>query len=278
MWVFLNGNFVPEEDAVVSVFDRSFRYGDGLFEAVLAVNGRFFRWDQHWIRLQNSARFFKLPIPYSSDDALAFAQQLLQRNSLTNAVLRVQISRGTGPRGYAPTWDEVPVTVMSVHPAPPREPLRWKLSVPPIRVSTSDRMQGHKTCNRLLQVWAAMHARENGADEALLVNTEGHVCEGSTSNVFWIHKGVVCTSPLLFNVLPGVTRAAVSQVCRKLGLRCEDQLIRHDELVYTDGVFLTLTSRGVVEAISLDGEALPQSPTTSPIREGFESLLQRECA
>jgi branched-chain amino acid aminotransferase len=278
MWVFLNGEFVAEEKAVVSVFDRSFRYGDGLFEGVLALNGKFFRWDAHWARLQNSARLFKLSIPHTSDEMALAARDLLRRNSLTDAVVRLQISRGTGPRGYAPTGDETPVTVISVHPAPSREPLAWKLTVAPVRVSSSEQLQGHKTGNRLLQILAAMHARECGADEAVLVNTDGHVCEGSTSNVFWIQQGVVCTPPLLPNVLPGVTRAAIFDVCKELRLPSQEQLIRPEELRRTDGVFLTLTSRGVVSASSLDGEALPQSRVTARAREGFEALLKRECA
>src|SRR5436190_8833007 len=262
MWVFLNGEFVAEENAVVSVFDRSFRYGDGLFETGLALNGKFFRWEQHWARLQNSAKFFKMPIPYSSEEMAAAAHELLRRNSLNDAVIRLQISRGNGPRGYAPGGDEKPFTVMSVHPAPSREPLSWKLTVAPVRVSSSEQWQGHKTGNRLLQVLAAMHARECGADEALLVNTDNHVCEGSTSNVFWIQKGIVCTPPLLPNVLPGVTRATIFDVCKKLGLCSREELIRPEELRRTDGVFLTLTSRGVVSAAALDGESLPQSEIT----------------
>lgn len=278
MIVFLNGKFVAEENAVVSVFDRSFRYGDSLFEGVLALKGKFFRWEQHWARLQNSARLFKLSIPYTSEEVAASARELLRRNSLTDAVVRLQISRGSGPRGYAPTGEETPVTVISVHPAPSREPLAWKLTVAPVRVSSSDRFQGHKTGNRLLQVLAAMHARECGADEALQVNMDGHVCEGSTSNVFWIQKSVICTPPLLPNVLPGVTRAAVFDVCKELGLPSREELIRPEELRRTDGVFVTLTSRGVVSAASLDGEPLPQSEMTKHVRDGFEALLKRECA
>jgi branched-chain amino acid aminotransferase len=278
MWVFLNREFVAEENAVVSVFDRSFRYGDGLFEGVLALNGKFFRWEQHWARLQNSARFFKLPLPHSPAEMETAAQELLRRNSLTDAIVRLQISRGTGPRGYASTGRETPAIVISTHPAPSREPTTWKLVIAPIHVSSSDPLQGHKTGNRLVQVMAAMHAQESRADEALLVNTDGHVCEGSTSNVFWLQKGVVCTPPLLPNVLPGVTRAAIFDVCRELGLLCQEQLIRAEELRHTDSVFVTLTSRGVVSASSLDGEALPQSHIAEHVRAGFEALLKRECS
>lgn len=278
MIVFLNGQFVPEERAVVSVFDRSFRYGDGLFEAVLDVNGKFFRWNQHWARLTNSAGFFKLPVPWSGAETLGAAHELLRRNALTDAVLRIQISRGSGPRGYAPTGQEVPVIVMTAHPAPPRTSSPWKLTACPLAVASTDQLLGHKTGNRLVQIMAARHALESGADEALLVNTQGHVCEGSTSNVFWIRNGVIGTPALLPNVLPGVTRAAVFEVARELGVRCEDQALRLEELPECEGVFLTMTSRGLVEAISLDGRRLRISPLTARLREQMEALIQRECA
>ena len=278
MIVFLNGEFVPEERAVVSVFDRSFRYGDGLFETLLAVNGKLFRWEQHWARLHNSADFFKLTIPCSAAEMLAAAQELLRRNTLADAMLRIQISRGSGPRGYAPTGNESPVIVMTAHPAPSRTAHAWKLTVCPLRVAATDQILGHKTGNRLPQILAAMHARENGADEALLVNTLDHVCEGSTSNVFWIRGGVIGTPPLLPNVLPGVTRAVVFEAARALGVRCEEQPLRVEELVECEGVFLTLTSRGVVEAASLDGKQLLKSPITQSLRDAYESLLARECA
>lgn len=278
MIVFLNGEFVPQERATVSVFDRSFRYGDGLFETLLVVNGNIFRWEQHWARLSNSARLFNIPIPWSPEELQQSARELLEKNSLRDALLRLQISRGSGPRGYAPTGQESPVIVMTAHAAPPRPAPPWKLVTCPFRVATSDQLLGHKTGNRLLQVLAAAHAVEQGAEEALLVNTDGHVCESASSNVFWIRDGVVGTPPLLLSVLPGVTRAAVLDLARKLNVPCEEKLLPVEELNSCEGVFLTLTSRGVVEVESLDGTPSRRSPVTAQLQEEFEVLVQRECA
>lgn len=277
MIVFLNGEFVPEDRAVVSVFDRSFRYGDGLFETMLAVNGNFFRWGQHWARLMNSAHFFGLAIPWSPAELQQAARELFEKNSLHDALLRLQISRGSGPRGYAPTGNESPVIVMTGHAAPPRPAPPWKLATCPFRVATTDQLLGHKTGNRLLQVMAAAHAVEQGAEESLLVNTDGHVCEGGSSNVFWIRDGVIATTPVLPSVLPGVTRAAILDLARELGVRCEEKLLPIEELKSCEGVFLTLTSRGVVEVESLDGTPLRRSPVTTHLQNEFEKLMQREC-
>jgi len=278
MIVFLNGEFVPEERAVVSVFDRSFRYGDGLFETMLAGNGNFFRWEQHWARLVKSGRFFNFSIPWSPDELRKAARELLEQNSLRDALLRLQISRGSGPRGYAPTGADSPVIVMTAHVAPPRPAPRWKLATCPFRVAATDAMLGHKTGNRLLQVLAAAHAAAREAEEALLVNTDGHLCEGGSSNVFWIRDGVLGTPPLLPSVLPGVTRSAVLDLARELGVRCEEKLLPVEELKSCEGVFLTLTSRGVVEVESLDDTPLPRSPVTTRLQNEFEKLMQRECA
>ena len=280
MIVSLNGEFVPEERAVVSIFDRAFRYGDALFEAVLVRNGKLFRWLQHIERLENSARFLRIALPCSGARLHEDAQRLIAVNELQDSVLRVQLSRGTGPRGYAPSGEEKPFIVMSLHPAPGRDSiqsLRWMLTVSSLRIATNDPLPHHKTCSRLVQVFAAAEARERRADESLLLNTNGEVTEGSTSNVFWIENGAVCTPPLTVGALPGVTRAIAFELCDALGVPRKEKTIGPEELLSCEGVFLSLTSRGIVEADSIDGKALPRSPTTSRLREAFEALLEREC-
>ena len=262
----------------MSVFDRSFRYGDGLFETMLAVNGNFFRWEQHWARLMNSARTFGFAIPWAPDELQKAARELLEQNSLRGALLRLQISRGSGPRGYAPSGNESPIIVMTAHAAPSRPAPAWKLATAPFRVAAADSTLGHKTASRLLHVLSAAYAAAHGAEEALLVNTNGDVCEGASSNVFWIRDGVVGTAPLQPSVLPGVTRAAVLDLTRELGVCCEETLLPVEELKSCEGAFLTLTSRGIVEVGSLDGTPLRRSPITMHLQEEFEKLVQRECA
>jgi len=281
MIVFLQGEFVPEERAVVSIFDRAFRYGDALFEAVLVFNGKMFRWPQHFQRLERSARFLKMTLPYSVDELFVFARELISRNQLPDCVLRLQLSRGVGPRGYAPSGEEKPLVVMSLHPAPARESLRgaaWKLTVSSFRIPANDLLANHKTCSRLLHVCAAAEARERSADESLIVNTNNEVTEGSGGNVFWIDRRTVCTTPLTHGVLPGITRAATHELCAALGIPRAERVVRPEQLPTMDGVFLSLTSRGIVEAESLDGTPLRRSPITLRLQQEFETLLARECA
>jgi branched-chain amino acid aminotransferase len=280
MWVFLDGKFVLEENALVSIFDRSFRYGDALFEAVLVRHGKMFRWAQHAARLKRSADALKLSLPCSLDQMLASVRELISINQMRDAVLRIQLSRGTGPRGYAPTGEEKPLLVMSLHPTPsrPLPEMLWKVMISSLRIAAHDPLAHHKTCSRLLQVMVAAEARERGVDESLIVNTDGHVTEGSTSNVFWIQAGQVCTPPLQAGVLPGITRSAIFEICDTHGIPRMERMIRPDELLACEGMFLSFTSRGIVEVDSLEGKPLPRSGITAQLRQEFEALLERECS
>src|SRR6266487_3591835 len=130
MRVFLNGQFVPEDQALVSIFDRGFLYGDGLFETVRVHAGRPFRWRQHFERLQRGAEFLRLRLPYSPAEIRAFADRLIELNRMPESLLRLQLSRGVGPRGYSPEGAEWPALVMNLQPAPvndPNNPPRWRL-------------------------------------------------------------------------------------------------------------------------------------------------------
>jgi len=167
--------------------------------------------------------------------------------------------------------------VMTMHPAPAQNTARWKLTICSVRVAANDPLAGLKSCSRLLQVLAASEARARQVDEAILVNTNGEITEGSTSNVFWIEDGVVCTPPLSAGVLPGVTRGVIVEICNTLGIPHREKSISPNQLAQVDGVFLSLTSRGVVEAESIDGKALGQSLVTGQLQKKVKEWIAREC-
>ena len=213
MLLFLNGQFVPEEEAMVSVFDRGFLYGDGLFETMRVFNAKLFRWKQHLERLQQGADFLKIPLPIAPDSLRAFADELIAQNHATDSLLRLTVSRGIGPRGYSPKAAQTPSLVMSLHPAPQfdaQKPRVWRLITSSVRLPAREPLAHFKTCNKLPQIMARAEADAAGADEALLLNTEGYVVEGASSNLFWIKGRTVCTPPLASGILPGVTRQVVS--------------------------------------------------------------------
>jgi aminodeoxychorismate lyase len=279
MYVFLNGRFVPEEQAVVSVFDRSFLYGDGLFEAVYLFNGKPFRWEQHLERLRQGSQFFNIRVPYNDQVLTDFVQELIKQNGARDALLRLTLSRGVGIRGYSPKGAENPLLVMSLHPVPKldlQRPPNWKLITSSVVLPANQPIAQFKTCNKLAQILARSQADEAGADEALLTNSEGAVVEGASSNLFWIENEVICTPPLVAGVLPGVTRAVVLDICRKLGRATREASITPTQLLRAEGVFVSLSTIGLAQGVSLDGSALCQSPFLNALWSAYWDLVQKE--
>ena len=279
MIVFLNGQFVPEEQAVVSVFDRGFQYGDGLFETMRVLNGSPFRWEQHWERLARGAAFLNIPLPFESRELRAMGAQLITTNRMPDSLLRLAVSRGVGRQGYSPKGAARTTMVMSSHPAPAidlQRPPRWRVVISAFRLPANEALAQFKTANKLPQVLARAEADAGHADEALLQNTDGYVVEGASSNFFWVEPDAVCTPPLASGILAGVTRAVVLEICRDLGLAIREATVVPDQLRQAQGVFLSLSSFGIVEVISLDGHPLGQSPWVERIRESYAGLLQRE--
>jgi branched-chain amino acid aminotransferase len=274
--VFLNGKFVPEEKAVISVFDRGFLYGDGLFETIRVFNGKPFRWREHVERLREGAEFLGIKLPYSAEQLEEIADKLIARNKMRDSILRITLSRGTGLPGYSPIGAGKPTLAMSLRAAPkPKNPPVWKLVTSSFRIPANDPLARFKTSNKLPQVLARAEADEAGADEALLLNTDGYVAEGTSSNVFWAKRGGLYTPPLAAGILPGVTRSAVIEIVAGLGIRIREKNVRLKELALADGIFLSLTSWGIVEAGTLDARALPTSPLIARIQRAYSDLLFR---
>lgn len=275
MIVFLNGKFVPEKRATVSVFDRGFLYGDGLFEGMRVVRGRPFRWDEHMERLRRGLKFLKLTVPIPLDDLLPQVLRLIRRNKMPECILRLSLSRGITARGYSPKNATRPAFVMTLHPAPVVKDLAcWRVITSSIRLPANDPLTSFKTANKLPQVLARAEADAAGAQEAILLNSEGRLAEGTTSNIFWIKNGVVFTTALPEGPLPGVTRAAVLELCVKMKIKCRERKAGPAELLRADGAFLTMTSFGVVQIESLDGRKLKQSPLVKKIWVAYQELLQ----
>lgn len=281
MLVFLNGQFVPEDQATVSVFDRSFLYGDGLFETMRVTNGKPFRWWQHLERLRKGGDVLGIKIPISCKSLEKFATELVAKNQMPEAILRLTVSRGVGRRGYSPKGANNPVVVMTLHPlsaVPASGPADWNLHTASIRLPAGDSLAHFKTANKLPQILARAEAEAAGADEALLCNTDGFVVEGATSNLFWVDGDTICTPPLVSGVLAGVTRAVVLELCQQLNLLQAERQITPEQLRRTNGVFLTLSSLGVISARQLDGAALAQSALVEKLRAAYDELLARESA
>lgn len=268
----MNGEMVPAETAVVSVFDRSFLYGDGLFEGILIHKGVPFLWREHLQRLERGAKFLGIEMPYDARQLRQASLDLASRETWAQAFLRIHLSRGVGRRGYSPVGAKHPSLIISLHPIAAdtfSQPCSWKLVTSSVCIPCSDPLSQHKTANKLPQILAKMEADNAGANEALIRNSQGHITEGSSSNLFWIRDGEVHTPPLATGALAGVTRQHVLSLCARLQLRASEANITPTQLVECDGAFLSLSSSGIVSVSHLEGRPLRQSPIVETLRAAY---------
>jgi len=279
MMVFLNGQFVSEAGAVVPVNDRGFLLGDGLFETLRVVNGKPFRMAQHLERLARGADFLKIKLPFPPKELEKFAGQLVEKNQLPEAILRVTLTRGPGGRGYSIKDAAQPTLVMALHPAPSRDSRwEWRLITSSYRIPASDPLASFKTTSKILHVLARAEAEEKGADEALLINTNGEVAETAGGNIFWVYQDKICTVPTGRGVLPGITRAIVLEICQALGLQTNKRVIKPEALRHSQGIFVTQSALGIVPIVSLDGEPVASSPLVDQLAGAYDEMLTRASA
>lgn len=269
--VYLNGDFVPAREAVVSVFDHGFLYGDGIFETMRAYGGRVFQLEEHLERLLQSARILSLSMPLSPADLAGVVRETLRRNNLSEAYLRLSISRGPGPIGLDPRNCPAPTVLCVAREQPGHlEELRQrgvKAMVPRTRRTPPEALDpAAKTCNFLNGIVAKIEANQAGAFEAILLNTRGEVAEGTVSNVFIYRQGTLLTPAAAAGILRGITRDTVLELARSLGLRTEEALFRAEDLYRAEEMFLTNSSWELLPVIELDGR---------PVGSGFPGAVTR---
>ncbi|MBS3943630.1 MAG: branched-chain-amino-acid transaminase [Dethiobacter sp.] len=282
--IFLDNALVPEEKAVISVFDHGFLYGDGVFEGIRAYNGRVFRLDEHVNRLFESAHHIMLPIPYSRESMAAAVVQTVNANNLKDAYIRVVVSRGVGDLGLDPRKCKASRVVIIVDKIVLYPPELYSKGLSVITVATrrnvADALDPKiKSLNYLNNILVKLEANRAEVLEALMLTGNGYVSEGSGDNVFIYRKGALITPPPYLGILEGITREAVMNLARTEGMSViESPFTRHD--VYTaDECFLTGTAAEVIPVIEVDartiGSGIP-GPVTCRLMERFHHLTQTE--
>jgi len=239
--VYLNGALVPRSQARISPFDLGFLYGYGLFETMRAYSGHIFRLELHLERLVGSARL--LGIPLNTRDLERACYDTLKANNLANARIRLTVSIGEGEATPNPPKHPKPtvLVIAASYTPPPTEVYRngYKAVVSPTRQNSQSPLSHLKTVNYLNQLLARREAKEKGADEAILLNERGFLCEGSTNNVFLVSKGNLTTPDEESGCLPGITRQVVIELAKELGLKVAEREVRLEELLNADEAFLT---------------------------------------
>ncbi len=248
--VYLNGEYIPIEQATVSVLDRGFLFGDGVYEVIPVYGGRLFRMEQHIWRLGNSLAGIKLENPYGIAEWGKLLTELVERNGGGELSLYLQVTRGVGQRDHAFPAEPSPTVFAMVSPYPESsEPLGAKaITARDIRWELCHIKAITLLPNALLR----QQAVEAGATEAIL-HRDGIVTEAAVSNVFVVSGREVATPPKSAQLLPGITRDLVVELLQEAGVPCDERAVSLEELVAAEEIWITSSTREIVPIVELDG-------------------------
>lgn len=285
MLIHLNGRLVPEGEAVVSVFDRGFLFGDGVFESMRAYHGRVFRLPRHLDRLARSAAIIGMEGLPAAASLEAAVVELLRSNRLEDARLRLTLTRGAGRPGDYVGAEGPPTLVIS---AAPFAGLAAAVVDSGVAVTVAARRAipaecldpAIKTTSRIASVLARREASRKGAFETLLLDAGGHLTEGTSSNLFVVAGQDLLTPAAPGGALPGVTRAAVLEVAAEAGLALRETDLPSTLLETSDEIFLTNTSWQVLPVVQVDGRRVGSGrpgPVTLDLLARYRELVRREC-
>ncbi len=256
--VYLNGRLLPSRLAVLSVHDRGFLYGDGVFESLRAYDGSIFREKAHIQRLLASASAVSIPLPSSARRWSRILYQVLEANRLRNAFIRITVSRGPASPGLAWKGKAKPTVLVTARPfsGHPQALYRRGVSIllsrrrKPPSTAVSSRI---KSLNYLWAVLARAEAEAAGAFEAVLLDTAGRLSEGTTSNLFWVRGGRLYTPATDCDILRGVTRDVVLGLARARGIQSREGHFGPGELLKAEECFLTNTSLEIMPVVRIFG-------------------------
>lgn len=280
-WIYLNGEFVTKENAKVSVFDHGFLYGDGIFEGIRIYDGNIFKCKEHLERLYDSAKSITLNIPLTIEEMEEALVETIRRNGLRDGYIRLVISRGDGNLGLDPNHCEKPNIVIIVEQLQlyPEEAYKNGLTI--VSVSTRRNIPDAlnpkiKSLNYLNNILAKIQSNLVGAGEALMLNHEGYVAECTGDNIFIIKNGVIYTPPTYVGALEGITRAAIIELCDKLGYELREEPFALHDVYVADEVFLTGTAAEVIAVREVDSRIIGEGkagPITTHLLQEYRKIV-----
>lgn len=280
--VYIDGSFVPKSKAAISVFDHGLLYGDGVFEGIRAYDGQVFKLEEHLDRLYASAHSLMLKVPLERAGMREAIIETLRRNSARDAYIRLVVTRGAGDLGVDPRKCSKPTVFIIVGSIAviPKECVEKGLRVM-ITWVRRDAVDGTshevKSLNYLNSIMAKLEANVYGVDEAIFLTPQGHVCEGTAENIFVVKGAEIWTPPANTGALPGITKASVTEVAERLGLRVEERLITAHEVFNADEVFFTGTGAEIMPVTEVNGRKIGSGrpgTVTARIAEGFKGYVR----
>lgn len=280
-YVYLNGEFVASDQAMLSVFDQGFLYGDGIFESFRSVKGRFFQFDQHYQRLCQSAAALRYPPLMSQENLESILLQLQQKNAITNGYFRMTITRGPGQIGFVRerSCGLTCLIIAREFKGLDEQLYQTGISLPVAQTrrnapeAISPKIKSISNLNSLL---GKLEAQDQGAIEVIMLNNREHLCEGAASNIFWTRGHWVFTPDVSTGLLEGVTRSTIMRLCEELlNLRVVTGEYRLQDLKFSDEVFITSTSLEVMPVIRVAGFTINQGQV-GPVAVELRAALHAE--
>jgi branched-chain amino acid aminotransferase len=280
----VNGRISGEREAVVSVFDHGFLYGEGVYETLRTYNRRIFQYDRHVRRLRRSARMIALEVPLSDEALAAEIDATMSAAAFAGeAYLRVLLTRGVGELSYDPKATPSPTLVVIVKPQIDPPPEVYTGGVHAVIV---DIVRNHpqsvnpliKSNNLMNSALAMQDALRRGAFEGVMRNYRGELTECTTANLFVVRAGAVLTPPLEAGLLPGITRECIFEIGRDIGIVVREAVLRDEDLYGADEAFLTSTTREAVPVVRVDDRIIGAGrpgPVTLKLLEAFRARAWR---
>ena len=274
--------FYEKDKARISVFDHGLLYGDGVFEGIRAYNGRIFRCRAHVDRLYESARAIALDIPMTRDEMAAKLREALEVNGLTDAYIRLVVTRGVGDLGLDPNKCARPSIIIIADSITLYPPELYSRGLDVVTVST---LRNHpnalspriKSLNYLNNILAKIEGLQAGVSEAIMLNQEGYVAECTGDNIFIVRQGALLTPGLHTGMLDGITRGVVIELARKAGIEVRETILTRFDLFVADECFLTGTAAEIIPVVRIDGRSIGDGkpgPITGRLLGMFRELTR----
>jgi len=261
MKIYLDGKFVDQADAKVSVFDHGLLYGDGIFEGIRLYQGNIFRLDEHLERLEYSAKALLLKMPLTRQEVAEATCETCRQNNLTDGYIRLVVTRGVGDLGLSPWLCPTPsifiiADKIALYPAEHYTTGLSIVTVPTRRMSAAALSPAVKSLNYLNNILAKIEARQAGALEAIMLNDQGYVAECTGDNIFIVHKGEILTPAASQGALKGITRDTIFDIAKEIGVPIREVDLTRYDVWCADECFLTGTGAEVIPVVKLDGREI----------------------
>jgi branched-chain amino acid aminotransferase len=281
MKIYLDGKFVDSADAKVSVFDHGLLYGDGVFEGIRLYGGNIFRLEEHLERLEYSAKAIMLQIPLSRAELAEATCETCRQNGLTDAYIRLVVTRGVGDLGLAPWLCPKPslfiiASKIALYPQEHYENGLAIVTVPTRRINPAALPPTIKSLNYMNNILGKIEARQFGALEAIMLNDQGYVAECTADNVFIVHKGALITPAASQGALKGVTRSTIFDIAHDLNIPIRECDMTRYDIWVADECFLTGSGAEVIPAVKLDGRVIGDGkpgPITQRVLTAFRQRV-----